>query len=95
MKGIASPPPPDHLSSDGNLSYTSVSCAQISSELPPLFVCLVDTLQCRRLLRRVFWRWRPHATGHHSILMLCSFTNQVLARHVFVQVLEGHQGQQG
>ena len=32
------------------------------------------------MLRRVFWRWRPHATGHHSTFVLCSFTNQVLAQ---------------
>ena len=34
------------------------------------------------MLRRVCWRWRPLATGHHSTLMLCSFTNKVLAQHV-------------
>ena len=39
--------------SEGNPWYTSVSCAQMSSEH---CVCCV----CRRLLRRVFWQPRPH-----------------------------------
>ena len=40
------------------MSYTSVSCSLMYSVLRHYGVS-DGTLQCRRMLRRVFWRWRP------------------------------------
>ena len=63
------------------MSYTSVSCSPKSSVLRHYGV--FDGTHCSAdvCCGGVFWRWRPHATGHPSTLILCSFTNQVLAQH--------------